>query len=295
MLIKFIVLRVPDKNTSEQLIEWHSYKSTKNTGWYTIFKTIRNYSYFIQKLVQISILKEFKRSYLGLLWLFILPVVAALVWVCMNSAGIINPGKTEVPYPAYVFLSTSIWGFFIEIYKNTNNIFLSGGRMKLMVRFPYEAFIAEKAIVHLLRFTIPFVINLIVLLFFDVRFTWTIFLFPFSLFPLFILGMAIGLLVSIFRVLLEDLAIFADQAMGFLMFLTPVVYAPDLQLGFLGQLIRINPLTYLIGFSRDLLTKGSFYQPVIWAGCILFSFVFFLLTVRIFIIAEPRVIERLIK
>lgn len=138
-------------------------------------------------------------------------------------------------------------------------------------------------------------INIIVLLLFGVRFSWVALLFPLTLIPLLILGLSIGLVVSIFRVLLDDVAIFIDQAMGFLMFLTPVVYAPDIQIGFLSQLIHLNPLTYLVGFSRDVLIKGTFYEPGLWSICVLLTFIFFVITVRIFMIAEPRVIERLIK
>ncbi|MEM9823517.1 MAG: ABC transporter permease [Bacteroidota bacterium] len=288
-------MKKSNANNPVQLREWHSSRKEKGAStWLRIYQNISNYSYFIRQLVRLSFLKEFKRSYIGLLWLFILPIVSAIIWIILNGAGIIQPGDTGIAYPAYVLLSTSIWGFFIEMYKNTSNIFLSGGKMKLLARFPYEAFIVEKLIVQSLRFVIPFAINIIVLLLFGVRFTWLALLFPLTLLPLLILGLAIGLIVSIFRVLIDDLAIFTDQAMSFLMFLTPVVYAPDIQLGFLSQLIHYNPLTYLIGFSRDVLTKGSWYEPGIWAICVLFSFLLLLIAVRIFVIAEPRVIERLI-
>ncbi len=289
-------MQIPNPDNTRQLELWHSYQRAKGkNGWLTLVQNIRNYSYFIRQLVRISFLKEFKRSYLGLLWLFILPIISAIIWILLNGAGIIKPGDTSISYPAYVLLSTSIWGFFVEIYKNTSNTFLAGGKMKLLARFPYEAFIVEKVIVHILRFVIPFVINIIVLLLFGVRFSWVALLFPLTLIPLLILGLSIGLVVSIFRVLLDDVAIFIDQAMGFLMFLTPVVYAPDIQIGFLSQLIHLNPLTYLVGFSRDVLIKGTFYEPGLWSICVLLTFIFFVITVRIFMIAEPRVIERLIK
>ncbi len=288
-------MHTPDSDIAENLEEWYSYKKRKAVSWRRISANIRTYSFFIRQLVKITFLEDFKRSHLGLLWLFILPIIAAVAWIALNGAGVIEPGDIGVPYPAFVLLSTAIWGFFIEIYRNTSSIFLSGGRMKLMASFPYEAFVAEKIIVHLVRFVIPFLINIIVLLLFGVRFTWTILLFPFSLIPLFLLGLSIGLIVSLFRVLLEDLAILIDQGMGFLMFFTPVVYSPDLKLGFLSKVIQVNPLTYLVGFSRDLLIKGTFYEPWTWAACSLFSMLAFLIAVYIFAVAEPRVIERLIK
>ncbi|MCP3933436.1 MAG: ABC transporter permease, partial [Bacteroidetes bacterium] len=244
--------------------------------------------------VRINLLKEFKRSNIGLLWLFILPVLSAIIWILLNGAGIIEPGSTGIPYPAYVLLSTSIWGFFAGIYKSTSNIYLTGGNIKIMTRFPFELLLAERLLVHLIRFIIPLSINIAVLLFFGIRFTWSALLFPLTLMPLLLLGLAIGLVVSIMRVLAIDISILVDYCIGFLMFLTPVVYAPDIKVSLLAKATRFNPLTYMIGFSRDILTKASFYEPVIWGACAVSTLIIFLFAVRIFMIAEPRVIERMI-
>lgn len=260
-----------------------------------IFGNIRTYSFFIRQLVRINILKDFKRSYVGLLWLFVLPVLSVIIWILLNGAGIIEPGDTNIPYPAFVLLSTSIWGFFAEIYRSTSMIFSERGNMLVMACFPHEVLVVERLLVHLIRFSIPFVVNLVVLLLFGVRFTWLSLAFPLTLLPLLILGVAIGLIVSLLRVVAVDLAKLFDHGINFLMFLTPVVYAPRVKISWLSEAIRFNPLTYLIGFSRDVLTQGSFYEPVAWAICVALTLAFFLFAARAFLIAEPKAIERLIQ
>ncbi|MCB0596481.1 MAG: ABC transporter permease [Lewinellaceae bacterium] len=262
--------------------------------WRTILKNIRAYSFFIRQLVRINILKDFKRSYIGLLWLFILPVISVIIWILLNGAGIIEPGDTGIPYPAFVLLSTAIWGFFAEIYQSTSKIFTDRGNMMIMARFPHEVLVVERLLVHLIRFVIPFLINIVVLLLFGVRFTWLALLFPLTLLPLLILGVAIGLIVSLLRVVAVDIASLVDRGIGFLMFLTPVVYAPRIKVGWLSEAIRFNPLTYLVGFSRDVLTQGTFYEPATWGICILLTLIFFLFAARVFAAAEPKVMERLI-
>jgi lipopolysaccharide transport system permease protein len=42
------------------------------------------------------------------------------------------------------------------------------------------------------------------------------------------------------------------------MYLTPIVYAPKVEVSFLANIISLKPLTYLVGFSRDLLTRDFF-------------------------------------
>lgn len=262
--------------------------------WRIIVQNIRAYAFFIHQLVRISFIGEFKRSFFGLLWLFILPLIAVVAWVLLHGAGVVEPGATNIPYPAFVLLSTSIWGFFADIAKSSSRILNERSNMIIMTRFPHEVLVAERIVVHLIRFIIPFLINIGVLLFFGVRFTWLSLLFPLTLLPLLMLGLAIGLIVSLLRVVAFDLATLFDQGINFLMFLTPVVYAPEINISWLSKIIHYNPLTYLIGFSRDVLTQGTFYEPTAWAFCVFLTLIFFFLAVRIFLITETKIIERLI-
>ena len=255
---------------------------------------IKAYRFFIHQLVRIRILGDFKRSFLGILWLFIMPIVAVIVWILLNGAGIVAPGETDIPYPAFVLLSTSIWGFFAEIYRSTSTIFSNNGRMMIMARFPHETLLAERIIVHIIRFLIPFIVNLIVLLIFGVRFTWAALLFPLTLIPLLLLGSAIGMIVGVFRVVATDLSGICDEGIRFLMFLTPIVYAPKIEISWLSTIVTYNPMTYLIGFSRDILTKGTFYEPMKFALCTLGSLLLFILAIRVFLTIGPKLLERLI-
>lgn len=255
---------------------------------------LRSYRFLIQQLVRVNLHRDFKRSFIGLSWLVILPLIAMAVWILLNGAGIVDPGATDIPYPAYVLLSTSIWGFFMEIYRSTSQMLLQQGRLLVTTPFPQEILVAEQVIVHLIRFSIPFGLNIIVLLFFGVSFTWWALLFPFTLLPLLLLGLGIGLLISLMRLVATDIGTLVDEGMRVLMFLTPVVYTPQIQVGWLSDIVAINPLTYLISFSRDVLTNGTFYEPSWYLLCTAFSLLFFLFALRVYIVAQPRVIERLI-
>ncbi len=262
--------------------------------WANTFRNIKSYRFFINQLIKINIQTEFKKSFIGLAWLFIVPILAVVMWVLLNGAGVVDPGDTGIPYPAYVLLSTSIWGFFAEIYKTTSNILKANGRVLLMNKFPYEVLIAEKIIVHFIRFSIPFFVNILVLIFFDVSFTWLALLFPLTLIPLLFMGAAIGLLVALLRIVAIDISNLVDEFIRILMFMTPIVYAPKLSMGWLSEIVRLNPLTYLIGFSRDVLTKGTFYEIEIYFIVAAVALLFFLFSLSIFKIASPKVIERLI-
>ncbi|WP_187271159.1 ABC transporter permease [Neolewinella aurantiaca] len=258
------------------------------------FQDLRSYSLLVRQLSRVEIRAEFRRSLLGLGWMVLVPLVAVLVWVLLNQAGILNPGDTEVPYPAYVLLSTSVWGFFAEIYRACSRIQEKYGRLLLMTPFPIITLVAQAVVVHLIRFAIPLFLNVAVLWLFGVRFGLAALLFPFALIPLLLLGTGIGLLVSPLRIVVADISRMADEGIRLLMYLTPILYSPKLEIGILSDLVAMNPLTYLIGFPRDLLTNGTFFAPFYFGFFAVLSIVFFLIAFRIFQITEPRIRERLI-
>ena len=258
------------------------------------FRTIGNWRNLVKQLTIVEIIGLYKKSFLGLAWMFILPILAVIIWVALHGAGVVNPGETDIPYPAYVLLSTSIWGFFLEAYKSTSNILTKNGRMLIMSEVPFEPLLMQKVTVHLINFVIPFLVNIIVLLAFGVRFSIVSLLFPLSLLPLLLFGMAIGMIVAIFRIIVVDLASLIDEGMKLLMFLTPIVYTPKITSSWLEVIVKYNPLTYLIGFSRDLLISGSLYMPMqyfLFSGV---SLVLFVLAFNFLLKSSPIVLERLI-
>lgn len=256
---------------------------------------IHKFQFFLGQLVRMNILGLYKNSFIGLFWLFIIPIVSIFIWLILNNGGIIEPGDTDIPYPAYVLLSTSIWAFFYDGYRNSSTIINRGASILIMNQIPGELLIAETIIVHVIKFSIPLGINLIALLFFGVKFSLVALLFPLALIPLLLAGISIGLLVAIFRVIATDLSNIADEGMKLLMFLTPVVYSPKINIGWLSEIIAYNPLTYLIGFPRNLLTTGKFYEPQLFLLCSAAVCLLFLFMLRFYLLMSPRVLERLVK
>jgi lipopolysaccharide transport system permease protein len=238
-------------------------------------------------------LTDYKKSFLGLSWMFILPLISVFLWIGLNSAGIIQPGKTGIPYPAYVLVSTSIWNFFHEMYKSSSQVIVSNAKILLLKDFPVLILVAKQIIVNLIRFSIILAVNIIVLYLFGVKFTWVSLLFPLSLMPMVLLAVGIGLTVAIFRVILIDLSTLIDEFMKLLMFLTPVIYAPRTSWDILQKIVNWNPMTYLLGTSRDILVNGDLDQIKDYFLVTLFSVGVFFIGFLFFKMAYKRVLERL--
>jgi lipopolysaccharide transport system permease protein len=262
--------------------------------WVTMFKNIYNSRELIFQLFRRDFLMTYKKSYLGIAWIIITPLVGIANWAFLNYTGVLNPGDTSIPYPAYVLISTSLWGLFIGFYVASSNTLNAGAGFIMQVKFPHEALLFKENFQHLANFLISFGIILLTLLIFGVKFSYTIVFFPLSMIPLFFLGSSIGLLSAVINVVAVDVGKMINKLMELLLYVTPVLFASNTNNKNLQIILKYNPLTYLLGFARDLLIESSVNNLDIYILVSLLSFILFLISLRLFYVSEHRIIEKMI-
>ena len=258
-----------------------------------LIKNISEFSTLIKWLTRVGLTQQYKRSFLGGAWLFISPFFSILLWVLLNSAGILNPGETKVPYVAYVFLSNAIWVLFISFYKSISETYTGRGGELLHNNFPHVIIIIEKIIITTINFAIPMVLSIFVLISFGVSLNWTVFLFPLTLIPLMLLGIALGLIFSVLKIVALDFTTVFDNSLEILKYITPVVFAVNVNNTTLQTIMKYNPLTYLISFPRSVLLNQGFPHIELYLICSLFSFIFLLFAFRFFTVSSPIVFEKI--
>ncbi len=237
---------------------------------------------------------SYKKSFIGAGWIFISPIFGVISWVFYKSTGVLQPGDVGIPYPAYVLLSTSIYGLFGGFFTAASGTLTAGTGFITQVNYPHDALLIKQAMLQLANFAVVFFINIIVLFSFGVVPSIFIFLFPLLILPIFFIGSAIGLFACIIEVVASDINKVITFSMGLLLFITPVIYSPKVQNPFLKQIIKWNPLTYLIGGPRDIIIYGKMDHIDTYLICAGVSFLLFLFSWRIFYITEQRVIEKMI-
>lgn len=246
----------------------------------------------IWQLFRRGLVGDYKQSFLGVAWLILSPLIGVVGWLFMNYTGILNPGNTEVPYPVYVICGAMIWGMFMTFYAVSSVSLSSLGALILQVRFPREALVAQQMAQGLVSVGISTVVVFVLLMAVGIGPTWAAIAFPLSLIPLLLLATGIGLATSIFATIVHDVAKVVGVFLGLLMFLTPVIYSPDVDNQTLQAVIHLNPLTYLVGVPRDILLRGRIDHVVGYLGSISVSAVVFVLGWRLFVVSEQKIAEK---
>lgn len=246
------------------------------------------------QLFKRDFLQQYKKSLLGMAWLFITPLIGIFSWVFMNATGVLKPGDVGIPYPAYILIGTTIFGLFQSFYSGASGTLTAGAGFISQVNYPHDSLLVKQTLQQLASFVINFSITMVILLFFKVYPSWLIIFFPILIIPIFLLGSAIGLMSSILNVVAPDIQRLLGFFMGLLLFITPVIYSSKIDNPILQNVIKWNPLTYVIGGVRDAIIYGRidhFGRFLIVTGI---SFILFFMAWRFFYISEQKVIEKMI-
>ncbi len=262
--------------------------------WFVMAANVIGSKELIWQLFRRDFFASYKKSFIGITWVFLAPIMGIISWVFLQKTGMLNPGDVGIPYPAYVLIGTSMWGLFMGFFEAASGTLTAGEGLIMQVNYPHEALLFKQTAQCLANFLISFVMNIAVILAFGVTPSWGIVFFPLVVLPLFFLGAAIGLIASMISIVAIDISKVINMVMGLLMFVTPVIYSDKVSSPVIPLIIKWNPLAYLVCSARDIIIYGRLYDTAGYFICSGISFLLFAISWRLFYISENKIIERMI-
>lgn len=235
---------------------------------------------------------QYRQSYLGYLWAFIMPVANTVVWILLNSSGVVRVDDTSIPYPAYVFTGTMMWQMLVEAVQSPLQQVGMARSFLTKLNFPREALIIAGLLKQLFNLGVKLLILVPAVMLLGVMPDWHLLLVPFALIAIVLAGVAVGLIISPIGMLYTDVGRVIPLLAQFFMYITPVVFAMPSG-GLMARVFSLNPVTPLILTGRAWLTGsgtpvlGPFLAVVASAALLLF------LGALLYRLALPILIERL--
>jgi lipopolysaccharide transport system permease protein len=226
------------------------------------------------------------------LWAFLPALITAAGFTFAKGSGVVNIGNTDLPYPAYIMFSMTLWQTFVEALNAPMQAVSTAKVMLARINFPREALILAKLGEVFFNFGIKLIFIAALFVWFRIPVTWSIFLAPVAVIHLIAFGTFLGLLLAPIGVLYQDVSMGITLLTGLWLFITPVVY-PVPRGGIFGQIVQLNPITPLLVTVRELATTGIVSQPAgFWiASAISLIGLFFAWIV--YRLAIPYVVERI--
>lgn len=199
----------------------------------------------------------YRKSYLGYIWAIVPSLATTAIWIFLNSQNIIQVRDTAIPYPLYVLIGSSLWMFFASSVQSPIESFHAACGIFMKLKISPLAFIIAGLGSLLFDLLLKLAIIFPLCIWFDIKPpVESIFLFPLGIFGILLFGLAVGILLIPLGSLYTDVSRLLSFSLGFLMYLTPVVY-PVPKEGWASTLVHLNPATYLLGVTRDWLSFGE--------------------------------------
>jgi lipopolysaccharide transport system permease protein len=244
------------------------------------------------RLLVRDISAQYRQSLLGILWAFFPPIIAALGLVMAKNAGAVNIGVTDIPYPAYVMFSMSLWQTFVEALMGPLAAVGAAKPMLAKINFPKESIILAKLGEIFFNFGIKLILIIGLFVWFKIPVTWSAVLSFVAVIHLIILGTAIGLVIAPFGALYGDIGRIIPLIVTPWLLLTPVIY-PIPKQGWFSTVVNWNPVTPLLVTARDLATSGVVADPTgFWVVSGL-SFGLLFMAWILYRLSMPFIVERM--
>jgi ABC-type polysaccharide/polyol phosphate export permease len=181
---------------------------------------------------------KYKKAFLGLLWIFINPVLQMLI------IGIVFSYYIQIPnYFLYLFCGLLPWNFFTLSLSKSTSSFLNERALLKKAKFPLEIIPLSIVLANLFHFIAASAIFLIVLIFFGYFSEINILLFLLSLLWITVLTGGIVLSTATLYVRFSDINFLVQAASTVLFYATPIVYKLDMIPQNVMPLFYLNPVT----------------------------------------------------
>lgn len=272
------------------------YRSTSTYSAFTVLKeSLSGYKesfYLAKQLATRDIRAQYRQSFLGVFWAFAPVLMSASVWIFLNLTGTIKLAETNIPYPLFVVIGTTIWSVFGECLLMSISSVNANKSIITKINFQKEALVTLGFIKLFFNLLIKLLLVIAMMLIYQVTISLSILWFLPVLFISMLALISIGVLLTPIAILYHDITRIIPIFMQILMYLTPVVYNIPAA-GFMKLLMSINPLTYIINNLRNTLTGMPLehgYFIVIFGVC---SILLSLVAMIVYRISMPIITERM--
>lgn len=217
----------------------------------------------IWDLAKADFKKRFVGSYFGVVWMFIQPIVTVLIYFFVFQMGFKNaPPVPGFPYVLWLIPGIVPWFFFSEALNSGTNCLQEYHYLVKKVVFQVEILPIIKLISCLIVHAIFVFIMLAVFLCYGRMpgISWIQIIY--YTFAASVLSLALGYFTCAVNVFFKDMAQIVSICLQFGMWLTPIMWDPDMFPGhpaWLDQILKFNPVYYVTTGYRDSMLTGNYF------------------------------------
>ena len=225
------------------------------------------------QLIKREISARYRGSFLGLAWSFLNPLLMLSIYTFVFSIIFkvrwnIEDSDNTTHFAIVLFVGLIIHTLFTEVISRAPSLISSNVNYVKKVIFPLEILPIVTLGMALFHSIISFGVLLCGFLFLSGYFHLTAILLPIIIFPLLLITLGIAWFLTSLGVYLRDIGQFIGLVSSVMLFMSPIFYPISALPEKFHLAIMLNPLTFIIEQSREILLLGHLPN---WTGLAIYT------------------------
>ena len=224
--------------------------------------TFKKYRFLLHELVKKGIKLKYRRSYLGILWTLLEPVLTTCVLTLVFGSFY---GNKDATFPVYILTGRLLYSFFASGTKGAMKSIRAHSGMIKKVYVPKYIYPLSSVLFNFVIFAISLVVLIGATLAFKVFPGKWIVTAIIPLATLFVLTLGVGMVLSTMSVFFRDLEYLWDVALMLIMYTCAIFYKVEV-MGKTGHawIFKLNPLYAIIKCFRDSIYDRNMFNDPYW-------------------------------
>lgn len=229
---------------------------------------VKQYYFVIRELVAREIKRKYARSFLGIIWSVLNPLmsmaVMSMIFTTIFKRSIEN-------FPIYYLTGFILWQFFSGATNTAMTSLVDNKTFLLKTKLPRQIFVLARSYTALTNLGYTSIAYFLMLLIFRIRPSVFLPLLVVDAFFLLLFAMGIGHMLSIAYVFFADIQYLYSIILTLWMYMSAIFYPYESTTEMMQRVILANPVFQYIYFAREIVLNRNCPGPGQWAAIILWG------------------------
>jgi len=228
-------------------------------------------------------------TFFGFFWSFLHPLMLLII---LYSVFRFRLGETVENFGIYLLIGIIHVAYFSNATATGMRVLYSMKQLTTETVFPKELLVIGSVLSTTIEFVISMLIAVVIAYFTGINISLYIILLPLVIILEVILVLWVSIILSFLYIFIRDIQHIYQVFLRILIFITPIFYT----ISFLGdgiakKIVLLNPLTYLVDYSRSLIMREEIFSIEQYLIFFLANVCLFLLSIKLFKKLEPKFAE----
>lgn len=221
----------------------------------------QQYIFALKQMVSREIKRKYARSYLGIVWSVLNPLmtmaVMSLIFSSIFKRSIEN-------FPIYYLTGQILWGFFSQATTSAMTSLVDNKSLLLKVKLSKQTFILSRVLTALANLGYTLLAYVFMLIVFRVKISFTMLLFPLVIILLLLFTTGLSYILAIAYVFFGDIKYLYSVILTIWMYMCALFYPADSVAPIMQRIISVNPLYSYIQFARECVMYQKVPDAIVW-------------------------------